>query len=391
MKRKIVILGSTGSIGISLLKIIKKDKENFNILLLSTNKNYKKLFSQAKQFDVKNLIIADKRIFNKVKKKNYSKKIKIYNSFNEFKKIFKYRKVDYLMSAISGIEGLIPTLNSIQFTKKIAIANKEAIICGWNLINKKLKKNKVEFIPIDSEHFSIWFGAKNEKIENISKVYLTASGGPFLNTPINKMKKIDISSAINHPNWKMGKKISVDSATMMNKVFEIMEARNIFDINLKKLSILIHPKSYIHAIIKFNNGLVKIIAHDTTMEIPIFNSLYPSQSKTFKSEKINFEILNNLRFQKINIKRFPVTNILSWLEKKNSLYETVIVTANDTLVELFLNKKITFNQISIILLKFLKSNNLKKFKQIEPKNLRDILKLNKYVRLKILSNVYKYL
>ena len=242
---------------------------------------------------------------------------------------------------------------------------------------------------MDSEHFSIWYGSRDRTIANISKVYLTASGGPFLKKKIKKLNLVNISTAIKHPNWKMGKKISIDSATLMNKVFEVIEARNIFNLPLKKLSILIHPKSYIHAIIKFKNGLIKIIAHDTTMEIPIFNSLYLKNEKAFKSNQVNLNLLNNLELQPVDKKRFSVIKILDKLNNQNTLFETVLVSANDTFVNLFLNKRIKFNDISKFLIKFLDTNEFKKYKKIYPKNVNDILKLNNYVRLKIISKVYK--
>ena len=220
MKKKIVILGSTGSIGKSLLNIISKDKNKFEILLLSAKENYKELLKQTKIFNVKNIVITDKKIFSVVKKK-INKNINIYNDFSCIEKIFK-KNIDYTMNSIVGIEGLEPTLKIIKHTKKIVIANKESIVCGWSLIEKELKKFKSEFIPVDSEHFSIWFGLKNEKISSVEKIYLTASGGPFLNTSQEKLKRIKISQALKHPNWRMGKKISIDSATMMNKVFEII-------------------------------------------------------------------------------------------------------------------------------------------------------------------------
>ena len=197
--------------------------------MLSADGNYKELLKQAKYFKVKNLIITNENSYNKVKKDKFSKKINIYNNFNNFKKIFK-RKIDYTMSSISGIQGLKPTIEIIKFTNKIAIANKEAIICGWDLIKKELKKNKTEFIPVDSEHFSIWYALREIKKDLIEKIYLTASGGPFLNRPLKKFKNINFKQAIRHPNWKMGKKISIDSATMMNKIFEIIEAKKIFNI-----------------------------------------------------------------------------------------------------------------------------------------------------------------
>ena len=184
------------------------------------------------------------------------------------------------MSSIVGLDGLNPIIKIIHFTKNIAIANKEPIVCAWDLIKKKLNKHKTKFVPVDSEHFSIWFGTQSNKSE-IEKIFITASGGPFLNYPKNKFSKIQLKQALDHPNWRMGKKISIDSATMMNKIFEVIEAKNIFDLEYKKLSILIHPKSYVHALIKFKNGLIKIIAHETNMKIPIANTLYKNKSNIF--------------------------------------------------------------------------------------------------------------
>ena len=227
MKKKIAILGSTGSIGKTLIKIIKKDKKNFEIKLLSANKNYIDIIKQAKLFKVRNIILANKKSF--ITAKNILKKtnVNIFNDFESFNKIFKNEKIDYAMSAISGYEGLKPTLNIIKFTKKIAIANKESIICGWSLIKKNIIRYKTDFVPVDSEHFSIWSLLNKTKNKNVEKVFITASGGPFRNYPLNKFKNIKPEQALKHPNWSMGKKISIDSATMMNKVFEIIEAKNL--------------------------------------------------------------------------------------------------------------------------------------------------------------------
>ena len=378
MKKKIAILGSTGSIGKTLINIIKQDKKNFEIVLLSADGNYKELLKQAKYFKVKNLIITNENSYNKVKKDKFSKKINIYNNFNNFKKIFK-RKIDYTMSSISGIQGLKPTIEIIKFTNKIAIANKEAIICGWDLIKKELKKNKTEFIPVDSEHFSIWYALREIKKDLIEKIYLTASGGPFLNRPLKKFKNINFKQAIRHPNWKMGKKISIDSATMINKVFEIIEAKKIFNIQYNKLSIIIHPKSYVHAIIKLKNGLTKIIVHDTSMKIPIFNSVYSSK-KIIKTKNLNFRVLNNLDFRSIESKKFPLVRILKILPDNTSLFETILVTVNDKLVELFLNNKVKFTDISKKMNKILNLYSLKKYKYIKPKNIEEIIKMNTKIK-----------
>ena len=286
------------------------------------------------------------------------------------------------MCSISGLEGLKSTLDAISFSKKIAIANKESLICGWNLIQKRLKKFKTEFIPIDSEHFSIMSLLNNKKNSNIEEVIITASGGPFLNLSLNKFNKIKPEDAIRHPNWSMGKKISIDSATMMNKVFEVIEAQKIFKIDYNKFKIFTHPNSYVHAIVKFTTGLTKILVHDTDMKIPIFNSIYADSNNKLKSHKLDLIKLNNLNFKKIDLRKFPVVKILKKLSQKNSLYETVLVSANDELVDLFLNKKIKFTDISKNLKKILNYKKFKAYKHLIANNYEQIFKLNKYVRLK---------
>ncbi len=390
MKKKIVILGSTGSIGKSLINILKKEKKNIEILLLTANKAHNTLLKQAREYKVKNLIITNKTSYQILKKKTKNSKINVFNSFDYFDKIFK-KKIDYTMSSITGIEGLNPTIGIIKYTNKIAIANKESIICGWNLIKKELYKNKTEFIPVDSEHFSLWFGLQGLKIKKIEKVFITASGGPLYKTSLSKFKNISIKQALKHPNWKMGKKISIDSATMINKIYEVIEAKKIFNIDYKKIKILIHPKSYIHALLKFNNGLIKIIAHDTTMKIPIFNTLFFNSDQKLISKKINLKSLNNLNFKKVNLKRFPMVKLLSFIPNHQSLYETVIVSANDTLVELFLKQKIKFIDIQKKLFQILKMKEFLKYKKVYPLKVKDILDLNNYVRLKIIKKVYKSL
>ena len=381
--KKIAIFGSTGSIGTSLIDIIKKDQKNFKIVLLTANKNYKKLIKQTLFFNVKNIIIIDKKSFLLTKKILKNKNINIYNNFNSLTKIFKNKKVDYTMSAISGFEGLKPTLDIIKFTNTIAISNKESIICGWSLIKKNLKKYKTKFIPVDSEHFSIWSLVNSAKKNDIDKVYITASGGPFRKLPLHKFKNIKPIDALKHPNWSMGKKISIDSATLMNKVFEIIEAKKIFNLNYEQLEVLIHPKSYLHAIVKLKNGLTKMLIHDTDMTIPIFNSLYINSNKKIFTKKLNITTLNNLDLTTVDKKRFPAIKVLNNITGIDSLFETVIVSANDALVHLFLNKKIKFTEISMLLLKILKSGKFTVYKRRYPQKLSQITDLAKYVSLKV--------
>ena len=385
MKKKIIILGSTGSIGMTTIKIILKNKKIFDVILLTANKDYVKLLSQAKTLKCKNIIVFDKENFFKAKIINKNKNIKIFNNVKDFLKNQK-NKVDYTMCAISGISGLEPLIDIIKITKNLAIANKESIICGWNLIQKKIVKYNVKFIPIDSEHFSIQSLIKNNKNMEIDTIFITASGGPFLKTPMTQFKNISAKKATKHPNWKMGKKISVDSSTLMNKVFEIIEAQRIFKLPISKFKILIHPKSYLHSIVKFHDGTSKLLIHDTSMMIPIFNSLFNDDStKKLKTKKINLNIINNLNLSNVDLLRFPMVKILKMIPNNISLFETVLVSANDCLVDLFLNKKIKYQDIYKNLKKILRLSEFTKLKSSKPKNVLQIIHLSKYVALKTKS------
>ena len=381
MKKRIAILGSTGSIGKYTLDIIRKDKKNFQIILLTANRNYKQLIKQANEFKVKNILIYDDKYYEYTKEKLKYKKINIFSRKNKLSEIFN-RKIDYTMSAISGLDGLKPTLEVIKFSKTIGIANKESIICGWYLIKKKLKKYNTKFIPIDSEHFSIWNLTREYSNNDIEEIILTASGGPLLNSSIRFQKTITPEKAVMHPNWKMGKKISVDSANLMNKVFEIMEANRMFNFDLEKYKILIHPQSYVHAIIKFKNGLIKMLLHDVDMKIPIFNSIYDDKLKYIASKKINPKTLDNLNFYEVDKTKFPSIKLLKKISKENTLYDTVITIANDELVKLFLQHKISLRQVVTNLVKIINLKEYKKYFSKKPTSLNEIHKVRKLVRLK---------
>ena len=381
MKKKIVILGSTGSIGKYTLDIIRKNKKDFQIILLTANKNYQKLIKQAKEFKVKNILIYNDKYYESLKAKLKNKKINIFLGKTKLNKILK-KKIDYAICGISGLDGLKPTLDVIKFAKTIASANKESIICGWHLIKKELKKHNTKFIPIDSEHFSIWNLTKEYSNDDIEEIVLTASGGPLLNLPIKVQKTITPEKAARHPNWKMGKKISVDSSNLMNKVFEIIEANRMFNFDLEKYKILIHPQSYVHAIIKFKNGLIKMLLHDTDMKIPIFNSIYDNKLKYIASKKVSSKTLNNLNFYEVDELKFPSIKLLKKISKENTLYDTVITTANEELVKLFLQRKISLRQIVENLTKIINLKEYKKYFSKKPTSLDKIQKVSELVRLK---------
>ena len=371
MKKKIVILGSTGSIGKTTFDIIKKNQKDFEIILLTTNKNTNKILQQAKQLKVRNILVSSNVHYLRLKKRLKNNKIKIHNNLDNLKNIIK-KRVDYTMCAISGLAGLKPTIDSIKFSNTIAIANKESIICGWQFIESALRKNKTKFIPIDSEHFSIWTLLKNQNIKNVKKIYLTASGGPFLNKKNSSIANIKPKYALKHPNWKMGKKISIDSSTLMNKIFEVIEAKKIFNLDIDKFKIIIHPKSYIHAIIHFKNGLVKFLAHDTNMTVPIMNSLYINETFDYKDGNLNFELLNGINFKNPDIKKFPVLKLLNKVPGKPSYFETILISINDFLVMKYLKGDINYLSLNNNLVKLIKTPYFTRFYKSNPKNIIDI-------------------
>ena len=382
MRAKIAILGSTGSIGRSTLEVIKKDKKNFNVILLTANNNYKKLIQQAKEFNAKNVLIKNHKFYLKVKKS--LKKTKVYSGEISIKKIFS-KKLDYTMSAVVGLAGLQPTIDAIKISKIVAIANKETIICGWQILSKLIKKYKTEIVPVDSEHFSIMELTKGVRNEEVEEIIITASGGPFLNTPINKLRKIKPKQAIKHPNWKMGKKISVDSANMMNKVFEVIEAHRLFKFDKSKYKIMIHPQSYVHSIIRFKNGLTKMILYNTDMKIPISNTLYKSENNIFKTTNLEIKHLNNLNFQKVNLKTFPSIKLLNKCFSLGFSTPIIINAANEVLVDLFLKGKIEFLDIVKMINMILRDQDFKKYAKRNANSVKGIKIIDNWARLKTIN------
>ena len=375
MRKKICILGSTGSIGVSTLEIISKDKKNFDVILLSGNSNFKLLISQALKFKPKYIYSNNFFLTKKIKYFCKKNKIIIINDLNKLKKI----KFDITISAISGIAGLLPTLNIIKFSKKILIANKESIICGWKFIYKELKKYNCFFVPIDSEHFSIFNLIKDKNKNLIKKIYLPASGGPFFNKVLN-LKRVTPTQAAKHPNWKMGKKISIDSANLMNKILEVIEASLIFNLPISKFKIIIHPQSLIHAIIEFNNGLSTMLHHSNDMKIPIANSLYDN-SYINKETDNNFSFQKNLFFYNTDIKKIPSIKILGLKKLLNETGFILINVLNEILVERFLNNKILFTDIVYKLLNILNSLVVKNYlKNNRIQHINDVFKTYNFCR-----------
>jgi len=383
MKKYISILGSTGSVGLTTLKVVEKSN-SLKINLLSANKNLKLISNQIKKYKPNYFIINNYSIFKKIDKKFKNKKIRILNKFDN--KVIK-KKSDITVAAIPGLSGLIPTLKMIKLSKKILIANKEAIICGWHLIKKEISKHNSKIIPIDSEHFSISKLIENHNKDEIKKIYITASGGPFLNYNYKKLKRIKTKDALKHPKWKMGKKITIDSSTLMNKMLEIVEAQKLFNFPENKIEILIHPESLVHAIIKFKNGLSKFLYHETTMIIPIVNAIFDKEvdiEKYYIKEKEDRHDIKDLTFQKVNEKIFPIIRIKRRLNEYPST-SIIINASNEILVDLFLQKKIPFLGISKTIMRILGDRKYKKYAIRKPKNINQIVEIDIWARNKTLK------
>ena len=387
MKKKISILGSTGSIGLSTLKIVDKKNIFFKVILLSANKNYLQICKQIKKYKPIYFVISDLNIFIKFKKKFINSKTKIINNFD----LKKLEKNQIIVSAIPGIAGLKPTISMIKFSKKMLIANKESVICGWDLIKREALRFKTKIIPVDSEHFSIFNLLKTNNINQIQKIYLTASGGPFLNYKINQLNNITPKDALKHPKWKMGKKITMNSSTLMNKILELVEAQKLFNIPKDKLEILIHPESLVHAIIKLHNGLSKLIYHQTSMQIPLANAIFDENiniNDFYKEEKKikKKKEIENLTFLNVNQKKFPT------IKFKKNIFQfpsspIIINAANEVLVNEFLKKNIPFSAIFKIILVILKDRNYKKYAIKKPINLKQINKIDYWSRKLTLEKV----
>ena len=386
MKKTISILGSTGSIGQNVLKIIDIKKNSFKVELLSAHKNYPLIIKQIKKYKPKIFVITNPEVYSKIKKKFKSQKIKIYDNFNFF---FSRKKTNFTVSAIPGIAGLKPTIKIIGSTKKLLIANKESIICGWDLIKKKSIQYKTELIPVDSEHFSILSLIKNHKYNEIKKIYITASGGPFLNLNYSKFKNIKPKDALKHPKWKMGKKVSIDSATLMNKILELVEAQKLFNFESEKLDILIHPESLVHAIVQLNNGITKFIYHETSMIVPLANAIFNGNfdiGKFLKKKEINKHSIENLTFEKVDKKIFPIIQLKKRINEYPST-SIIINASNEILVDQFLQKKIPFLSINKIIMTILGDINYKKYAIRSPKNINEIYKIDTWARKTTLNKI----
>ncbi|MAJ56969.1 MAG: hypothetical protein CMI74_02700 [Candidatus Pelagibacter sp.] len=366
------ILGSTGSIGVQTLSLIKKEKSQIRLIFISCNKNIGLLKRQVQLYQPKYILIKNTAAYLKFLNKNQNLKFRIFNDLNKLVKKIN-GKIDFCISSIAGNDGFISTITISKVSRNLLIANKESIVLGNKILIKELKKNKCKLIPIDSEHFSIFSILDNNPNfkKNIKKIFLTASGGPFFNKKI-KYKKVSVKQALKHPNWSMGKKISIDSATLANKVLEYFEALIIFNLRPEDVAIRIEPSSRIHAILLLKSGFYYFIAHNNSMKIPISHALNMSDTK-FLNKKI---FLDNSVFQffKPDDKKFKLLKIAKNIAKLGHGAMIFFSIINERLVYKFLKKEITFDKISLILVQLFKNKKFISLCKTYIRSKKDILK-----------------
>lgn len=342
-KKNIVILGSTGSIGKNSLQIIEKFPEQYQVKALSAGKNNELLKKQIKKFRPEYVAIQDKQAYEELKGK--VKHCEILLGEKGIQQLCKLNNVDLLVNAIIGSVGLKYTIEAIKNRKRIALANKESYVMAGDIINQLIKKYKVNIIPIDSEHSALFYLLLNQKKENIEKLILTASGGPFLNKSLKEFKKITIEDTLNHPVWSMGNKITVDSATLMNKGFEIIEAHYLFQIPYEKLDVIIHPQSIIHSLIQTIDGEFYAQMSKPNMCHPILNAFSFPQMNKYPFEKLNLWEQKTLSFQEPDFNKFPLLKYAYETGRKGGNLPAAVCIADDIVVHKFLNKQIKFHEI----------------------------------------------
>ena len=378
MKKNVFVMGSTGSIGVQSLDVISKSNSH-KVIGLSCYSNSELLLDQIKEHQPQ--IVAIDKIDSSHELFDYChhNNIKVYNGENSSSKI-PFQNIDLAINAIVGTSGLKPTVELIKNGIDIALSNKESLVLGGHFIMPLAKKNNVKIIPVDSEHSAIFQCLHGESHSDLKKIILTGSGGPFLEKPLSEFDLIAPAQALKHPNWNMGKKISIDSATMMNKALELVEALWLFDIDIEQIEITIHPQSIIHSMVEFIDGSYKAHLGTPDMKVPIQYALtYPAR-KTLAIDSLDLSDLS-LAFQSPDYKRYPILGLVHELIKLGGNRVAVMSIANDYIVQKFLDEKISFNQIFI-----LTKEVVSEFESDDLPSLEDLLILDDNIKLYLEPN-----
>ncbi len=373
-KKKISILGSTGSIGQNVLKVIENFPDKFQVVGLSAGSNIELLIKQIEKFKPKIVSIKERNMADLIK--NKYKELEVGYGEEGLERVATHPLNDLVVSAIVGIAGLKPIYQALKAKKNIALANKESLVTGGKIIVKEAKEKKVNIIPIDSEHSGIFQCLHKEKKENVKRIILTASGGPFFRTSIEELPNKKVEEALKHPRWKMGKKVTIDSATLMNKGLELIEAYWLFGVKPFQLEVLIHPQSIVHSLVELKDGSTLAQMSVTDMRIPIQYALsYPERLDNSCKYSLDLAKINRLEFYPVNKEKFPSIDFARKALIEGESFPVVLNAVNEVAVQAFLEEKIGFTKIFKII-----DSILGKHKRENIESIEDIFRIDKWAR-----------
>jgi 1-deoxy-D-xylulose-5-phosphate reductoisomerase len=365
MTKKISILGSTGSIGVNTLNVIDTLQDKFDVVYLSTFQNIDLIIEQAKKYQPKALAVVNDSNAEDIKTALEKENIEILFGRDGLLEISKRDDLDLVMNGLVGSAGMEPTINSLKAGVDVALSNKESMVMAGDLINNIMNESGAKIYPVDSEHSAIWQCLVGENIEDVKRIILTGSGGPFRTRDLHTFSEISLKEALNHPNWSMGNKITIDSATMMNKGLEVIEARWLFDLQINQIDILIHPQSIIHSMVEFNDRSIKAQLGIPDMKIPIQYALtYPTHVLT-EWDELDLAKIGTLTFEEKDIEKFPCIELAYESLRIGGSAPAVLNVANDNAVYSFLNKRIKFTDIPDIIEKACNAHDLIKHPSLE--------------------------
>ena len=349
MKKKISILGSTGSVGVNTLKVINNISKEFDVVYLTGNTNSDLMIKQCLEFNPKSVVMINEEASEAVKKGLSGYDINVLSGRQSLLNISRDKDIDLVLNALVGSPGMEPTLEAVKAGVDVALSNKESLVVAGDLITTEMKKTGANIFPVDSEHSAIWQCMVGESLSDIEKIILTGSGGPFRTRPINTFVDIKVSEALNHPNWEMGKKITIDSATMMNKGLEVIEAYWLFNIDVNMIDIVVHPQSIIHSMVEFKDSSIKAQMGVPDMKVPIQYALtYPNHISA-PWERLDFKLIGDLSFEAPDFDRFPCIKLAYMSLDRMGSTPAILNMANDYSVYKFLNSEIKFTEIPKII------------------------------------------
>jgi 1-deoxy-D-xylulose-5-phosphate reductoisomerase len=365
LMKNIAILGSTGSIGCNTLEVVDHLWPQFRVVALAAGRNASLLATQVEKYKPKIVSLRRREEAEKFRRKFKDLKLRVAYGPEGAEEVAGFEENDIVVSAITGIDGLRPTLTAVRTGKKVALANKESMVVAGAILQKEASRSKARIIPVDSEHSGVFQCLAKEKKKNVKKVILTASGGPFFRVPFREMKKKTLEDVLKHPRWKMGKKVTVDSATLMNKGLELLEARWLFGLNPDQLDVLIHPQSIVHSLVELKDGSVLAQLSPTDMRIPIQYALTSPEREGSMLPSLNLSHTQVLEFYEVDKKKFPLY-ALAWLAlTEGESYPVVLNAANEVVVAAFLERRLKFSEIAGLVTKAVEHHRKRKVRSLE--------------------------